>query len=532
VDAAVWATLRVDRDPFSLRPGDSTAVRLDLAAASPAESGHEPRAGTTAVTGELYCDQGGQGTGTFKGRLRNAWATSEATNDTKQKPPLPLKWGVELRQTAVSGGAGVTAKVELVPGTVVTVAVTWGGAPALANGTATLDLLGYVEHRLESFGISEAQARASLQPLAERVQGLDAVEFATARVRESQDVLRVDNRFHVLAVKALKQIEEALAEPGFRQAGEARLFPAPPPPAVPSVTATRDWVMFRRRRASSCDSCPPAAVAADRRYAVYFAPDRSPDNTLDVMRDVIAGKIPIPPGSEKFATRVGVVPVFRGDSVELATPAGDVLKAWKEVNPSGPLVYAAIMGSGAGAADVDALLSGRLDRLAQVLDPVSPSGGAVLDVVPQMADLFDEAGADGVIVLVTRAVETQHRVIEALGLGARTELDGFLGNGTVESDWSTRYALDLGFVVFQDDTPDAETLAAVKASATADLVKTANTLVYSRDTANPRHLAQAKQILAALGVTNLSDVQLKAVPLVGNEEIFGDAEALTITLKG
>ena len=155
------------------------------------------------------------------------------------------------------------------------------------------------------------------------------------------------------------------------------------------------------------------------------------------------------------------------------------------------------------------------------------TGQAVLEPVPEMADLFDDAGADGVIVLVTRAAETQHRVLAAFSAARMSALADALtqqqGSNELPND-----ADDLGYVVFDGATPDPETLAAVKAAAQgSNLMTPSRFFVVSRgDDVVPAHEAQCKQIITALGLTGT--VLKLAAPLAGNEDVFGDAEAVTI----
>lgn len=420
IPPAVWSSMSCDRDPFSLRPGDATGVRMELYGAARTEG--RVQAGSATLTGELYCYEGGAGTASMKGRLRHTWMHVEAEGSDEPIDPIPVKWAVELQAGVLPGGArSVVAKVEVVPGLVLTVTTTWGPTPILAKSRVTADMLAWLRELLERQGTNSAAAEEWLDNLEEEHPELAEVQLAQAVARENADVMRPANAHHGMAVQALRRIEAAVREPGFRVDGERKLFPpAPPLPAVPSVAATRDWVLFRRRRASSCDCCPPAAVVAtERRYRLYTA-SVNDDTTPDEVR----GKLD-DPNPEGLIT-VAVVPRFEGGATDPSNPSGEILQAWKDANPGTGIFYGLVSGAGEGAGDPDSLMATRLDRVVSAVGTATPTlPDAEFDVVSPVPAALDAAGVDGVMLIMTYRAQVPRTALEvyALGSGYETTTD-------------------------------------------------------------------------------------------------------------
>lgn len=525
---AVWSSMACDRDPFALRPGDATGVRMEMYVTARSEG--KMKTGIATITGQLECYEGGAGTGSMKGRLRHTWMQLEPIGeDVEPVPPIPLKWKVELAAAVLPGGArSVVAKVEVLPGLVLTVTTTYGPSPILAKSGVTADLLAWFRELLEQQDPPSAAAEEWLENLEEDKPELSEVQLAQAVARENPDVLRPANTYHGEAVQALRRIEAAVREPGFRVAGERKLFPpAPPAPAVPSVAATRDWVLFRRRRASSCDCCPPAAaVAVERRYRLYTA-QVDADTTADEVRDGLDH-----PNPEGLVV-VGVVPRFEGGSTELSTKSDEILQAWKEANPGTGIFYGLVSGAGEGAGDSDSLLSSRLDRVASAVGSATPTlPDAEFDVLSPVPAALSAEGVDGVMLLLTHeaaeqppAVQTSHEVFFVRSFESQAELLTAVQNlaSTPALLIQRLEAQSLGTVTFEegDDAPidglvevktawNALTAGGVSPSGIRAAVVAS---VDVNDTARAR-VAQAQAIATALhtGAAAPGSVQLSGPP--------------------
>src|SRR5262249_1600747 len=132
------------------------------------------------------------------------------------------------------------------------------------------------------------------------------VPLAHAALRENADSVKPGNAYHDASVQALAVLEALTERPGFRQAAEAKLFPAArQSTGAQRILATRDWVLFHRRRSSSCDCvCHPEPAAAALRYRFYHFRVPADSDAAEVRRTLHRG-VDIP-----GLQTVGVVPQF------------------------------------------------------------------------------------------------------------------------------------------------------------------------------------------------------------------------------
>lgn len=430
VPPSLWTSMTCEANPFALEPGESTDVRMELAYAE--STLRRVLGGEMTLRGELYCDRGGRGGATMGGRLKGS--LERRRSDGVPFPVLAVNLEVSLATRALSTGAtAVTARLTADDGGGAEVVVRWGSEPLLATGALV--------------GI-EPSSPPSSPPGGERRA------LAAATARENPRVLDAANPYHVTSVQALAVLEKALREPGFKRYAERLLFPPPRPKDASVVRATRDWVLFHRRRVSTCDCCPEAAATAFR-YRVYHL--RVPAlSTLEAIRRILRDP-------DRAAVRpVEVYPTFIDDSDQMQTAPGQVAVAWKAANPGTELLYGAVAGTGEGAATPDALLLGRLDRLASVVEETTPGDDPVLEVLHALAPEFRAEGADGVMVLVTAEAATDcHEVFMVGALPGGTTLFNFLegavGRNAVQAALQRLQCISLGTVRFAEGnaTPGA-----------------------------------------------------------------------------
>ena len=394
---AVWLSLRIGANPLALGPGDTTDLRR---AHADGGSSAKPvidelnfagelrvreqaaRAGATRLAGVL------RGDATFRiGGVRKAHA---------------LNVPVTLIQKG-DGGAGAlevtlplrsteTVVVRLVGG------ARWKGAPTLAIGTVE------IAETLIGSKSNQGSNQATLA-IGERMN-----------LREDPDVMTPGNARRTEALQGLDILEAVLDEPGFRASAERALFP----PAVSDtsetlIRPTADWVLFHRRRESSCDCCGTQSqlTLKTRTYRLYVVDqDRTAKEqqlaTLDYVRKIRTPflKDEIPRFGPNAFQEVGLVE-FEGGTDKLLTPGATLLQMVRATRHGSAILYAAVASQGEARSDGDMLASNRLAKLednlqAELTAPDSPDARDVLDTVPRY---LSAANADGVMILVTSTAE-------------------------------------------------------------------------------------------------------------------------------
>jgi hypothetical protein len=462
VTPGVWVTMRCERDPFSLGVGESTPLRLEGAVGLSA--GGIVVGAQLNVQGDLFCDQPTSSATSrrVKGRAQGwVWARTRVerdgeVSDNEISPRfIPVKAEVELRP-ATDGGGTLVVTVPVQEGVNLSVTTLWKGTPVLARLDARVDLLAYVaallRKRAGSDPAKQKQAEEMIAQLEKDHPELHDTRLAAASLRENPGVAAESNAQHAASVRALRIIEAALDQDGFRDAATNLLFPpAPPATREKRVLATRDWVLFRRRRTSSCDCCQPETkvVAPPRRYQVYeiTIPEKL---SVGRIREVLASGADL----SRLADVVGVAE-FEGGTASLRTDTATLLQGWKAANPSDLIAYGALASVGAAVDDPDELGEQRAGRMADVVRGITPPDPtAEFDVLALVPGGLSAEGVDGVIVLFTvpRAVLTQtHRVYALPDTGMMDFVLQEIERGGLRTEILVNSA-DLGLVKFQAGT--------------------------------------------------------------------------------
>jgi hypothetical protein len=475
VTLGVWATLRCDADPFALDVGDSAPVRAEglLAVEGLVVNGRALAASIEVrVVADLVCRVPAEGGTRMRGRLQG-WAFRgsitlvdgvEQDGGGEDVEPLRVDYRVDLELRPAAGGSTVLESTVYVGAgrevAAVTLTTSWHGAPVLAKSVASLDLLRTARERLRT---ATGEEREQLQDTIRRMEAGETRSLFPvlgADARENPGVADASNPFHADAVRALKAIARVRDDAGFREASERLLFPPPPRQSgAARVRATRDWVLFHRRRRSSCDCCPGAAVTAPpRRYRVYHLA-LNDDPSPEEIREVLTGSR----APDQELQLLGITPEFQGGAATLLTARGALLDAWRDAAPGRSLYYGAIAGAGEGAGDPDALLDGRLERLASAVASVTPEfPGAVFDVLGRPPSWLSAGTTDGVVVLLTYTPEVTTECLRVFGLPDQGMMDFVLGTripqGGLGADLPNY--VDLGKVSFQQgsSTPVGDSL--------------------------------------------------------------------------
>ena len=306
-------SLKCEQDLFQLKPGSSTNISVQIAVAANAKA---------SVKLEFLAEL-------------NAVLTL-----TEPKSNFPVegtaKGDLTLRG---EGGAATTVSQEL------TFFAKQNSKSSLevhlASGSSPRYQLNFT---IDSSDLSKVNATVALDYLASaRLR----FKFPLAgSLKENADVFSSTNADNARARQGLSFIASALKDPEFAAAKTKLLFPAAPAgQPTTAVQATRDWVLFHRRRTTSCESAvvtPPKQVPP-RHYQVWMGVAANEDAVKQLMK-AMADKTSIDP-QLVFFQKVDTVE-FAGGAATLNTSASDI-KRLSSAKPGERLVYGAIASVGA-----------------------------------------------------------------------------------------------------------------------------------------------------------------------------------------
>jgi hypothetical protein len=373
----LWATMSCDRDPFSLRPGEVTAVQLTVEIAvtgtSAAVLSYEARGDFRADRMPPVMGAGRRVDGLLSGI--GISKTHISGHDASHAGAFDRRVTVVL---ADPPNAPPSLDVAIAPPSRDAVGwdvnVTWDGSPLVAKAIVELSL-------------------------GDRTETIPLGTFM-----QNPDVLVTGNQTNTLARAGLDIIGAALKDPSFAESAEALLFPPPVEPASElTVKPHRNWVLFRRPRVKQCaPDLVPVPVPA-RHYDVFelavgAAADVAPvRNALWANDDAVVRRY-----APRFVDRIE----FAGGGATLNTTAAQVRADWKAAQPAAVIQYAAIADAGAG--DGGLVARSRLVTLEQALAAVTPvDPEALAEAVPAVPASLTRPGADGAILVVTRPAEVQ-----------------------------------------------------------------------------------------------------------------------------
>ena len=159
--------------------------------------------------------------------------------------------------------------------------------------------------------------------------------LARAKLDEDASVFTVGNAAHTDAQAGLQTIATVLNDTRYTGTIEQQLFDANAGPGAASgvLTATRDWVLFHRRRTKDCDTATTAVVQTSTQE-VRFVEQR---HFGEVLRYLKGGNLA---AAIAVSQRVGDAD-FQLGTATLVTPAATLFKEWQDL-ASGPPLAAAV----------------------------------------------------------------------------------------------------------------------------------------------------------------------------------------------
>lgn len=399
----VWATLKIDNDPFSMAAGASCDFSARFVLVYQAEIGDDNLTLTVErnINGRLVIEKSAsrevdtQLTARLEGN--GVWQDVRNFRGEKTERLEAIKFNDSLT-IARNRIAGLPPSVTIVM-----------NSPSFLGG---LDNVQLVAERFWS-STTESVFRLRLKIKLADLAGNDIADnlkdydqlLLQCNLLEDENVLAAGNRYHGASLTALDGIEKSLTEKGFSNSAQQSLFP--PAQAVPDelrVLARRDWVLFHRRREKTCaNDVAPEVHAPARQYRVYHV-HLDPQITLDRLLEML--------GSDLSGTLAGLDPravttvEFAPSVANVVTAHGDVQADWQaRVQAAADLQFAVIASEGDVLDEGAALANSRLSSLTNVLAPVSELADSYQTLnLNQVPGNLASAQVDGVVVYFTRAV--------------------------------------------------------------------------------------------------------------------------------
>ena len=210
--------------------------------------------------------------------------------------------------------------------------------------------------------------------------------------------------------------------------------------------ATRDWVLFRRRRRVKCDEAPVVVEQPTKTYRVLTLPV-----PRDALKEVAAAINQDGAALSRLKFRsVGDV-AFAGGRAELTSDATAVVEDWQAAKPGSQIALAVIATDATD--DSDALLEARVRAYEQAVSSVTPvAANASLDRLPARDNA--PAGTDGQIIVVT--VTAPPMEYEVYGLITVSDAAQLVSEALKENDLKAALAapgvVELGTVILPADS--------------------------------------------------------------------------------
>jgi hypothetical protein len=229
-------------------------------------------------------------------------------------------------------------------------------------------------------------------------------QYIALDLLQNADVARTENPLHVLAIRAVAGVQSLLdTEPTFSRDALRTLFPPPPKPEM-LVEATRDWVLFRRRRDKRCYPWKDPLVVGVRYFRLLEITAPNTDAAREILEVFRRTDTPARAVQLALAASRATIPVLVAFPAKDAAPLGEpeeLRRAWTQLDP-GDTIVAGVIASTRG--EGPELLVRRLRALTPRLAPksvVAPDASmlALADLPHDLVTL----DADGVILLVTVA---------------------------------------------------------------------------------------------------------------------------------
>jgi hypothetical protein len=522
--AAGWVSMQIHADPFSMQVAETTPISVDSTLSM--LRGDTRVLLRTQISGTLRLSQApvaGMDERRLKGRISGLKRIRKETGEADANESTQLESDFDLTMTGGPAAGTITAmlidaedkkfgyKFD----------VKWGGTPMDATVTVTL---GPVQDDVFE------PIRASVPPI-----------LATGHFVRSATALVEGGELRTLSTSAIEALGREIGElegTGFADTAMRALFPPPPPSSAELIVrATRDWVLFHRRRTKKCaaDVEQPAPPRV-RKYQVYhYRMKRAGE--LNAIQEALKTDGGI--AQFKF-DRVGIVEFAAGQAARLSEIQSD----WQAVSPGNLLAYGMI--ATAGEEDSTSIESARLTRLAEAVGGISHSDSSTqLEALPNVPAALRVPGVDGVAFLVTRQLVRQecqrvfgvaNRDVWKLMHDAIMQRDATAGSidEGVARFLATKQLVELGRPRFDSSTGnpiDAAQLSAITTEWNSATATKGKKVVHralwipQHDDAAQRHEVESAKVFAALPSTAQADNETIKVVTPPADVAMGEADA-------
>jgi hypothetical protein len=381
IQETTWMELRLDGDPFVAQPGDELPARIEQ---------RRLREGTRDGVAKQVADiLSGDGRMTIVAgpfpvapgevgvRVRlTAPVTLRAVGSTREEKPLTLRFELTLnrRGDAAAGRVLIEPRRQFTTAGSFALAAEWGGTP-----------------REATFG----------------AQGRDVVPVELSEI----PALAPESPARLQAIGALEKLGAATEDDAFAVTARRKLFADAAVPAGQSLLrATRDFVLFRRKRVC-CGGAADKAAPVIERFVVLHAKLPNADVAKSFQEALAKGDSG---ALLKFdIARVQVLRYADGSQMPEESTA-EILRAWQAADP-GPRLLLGRVWEVSPATGQGWQNHARLKRLLEVVDGlIAPPATGQLEALPAPpAGLGDPAFDGGMLIATVAEAPAQLRTHNA-----------------------------------------------------------------------------------------------------------------------
>lgn len=407
----LWASLRIDRDPFDMSLGQATPVKVEIVFLFSYVLGKifTVLLQEALVSGQLLVKdiQSRGGETQIDGRLKGKLIV-DASMD--QGGPLVLGSNhIKFDETVhilrlPSNGPKDTIVVNIPKASSISEI---GNVELRFQHTWQDAQTAEFEAAIVSTAAKPKEVPTSGKVVEKSIVQPRAVPIFSGHRTINNDVLTPRHPLHGDSLKALDHLGNALKDPEFSAFNARLLFPPPQPVATElKVYAVRDWVLFHRRREIVCGlDRIPRAVIQPCSYRLFHINVSNTDELALLQRALEENRGEL---ISRFSPEEVTIVEFEAGIQNIRTSHGDICSDWRrEVKIDADISLGVIASRGAAYDQGTTLAEQRLESLVRVLDSVTGlAEDSKLYSIVKIPDILPHGEVDGIIVLATIHVET------------------------------------------------------------------------------------------------------------------------------